>query len=118
MSAFAAQAAAFLAGNSLVISVPAAIFRRVMPGWDAWAAAFAVTSAVEAFLRWSPAAAADTATALFCTWMWYRRRRRGRKRAGGLAGAKSRARVARIAGRMRETLRPRPSLRPVPQGAS
>ncbi len=43
--------------------------------------------------------------------------RRKRKRAAALAGAKSRARIAALVARVRQTVKPRKVLRPVPGGA-
>lgn len=47
---------------------------------------------------------------------WWRKRRRDR--APKFAGAKSRARIAALVATLRESLRPRPILRPQPGGAS
>ena len=59
----------------------------------------------------------DAAVAAFLAWDLWRRHRRQVRRALGLAGAKSRARVAALARKAREAARPRPVLRPVPGGA-
>jgi hypothetical protein len=48
--------------------------------------------------------------------LWWLSRRR-RKRAPKLAGAKSRALLAAVVAKLRESLKPRPVLRPVPGGA-
>jgi len=66
-----------------------------------------------AFGWWAPAEFSAGTVAHGLYWLWRNRRRKGRLAA---MGAKSRARVAAMARRMRE--RPaRPVLRPVPQGA-
>ena len=54
----------------------------------------------------------------FCAWMAWRRRRKDRRRAASLLGAKSRALRAAIVKRAREAARPRTVLRPSLKGAS
>jgi hypothetical protein len=60
--------------------------------------------------------AVDAANALLAVIMWWLSRRR-KRRAPKSAGAKSKAILAAVVARMRETLKPRPVLRPVPGGA-
>jgi|HubBroStandDraft_6_1064221.scaffolds.fasta_scaffold00062_101 hypothetical protein len=61
-------------------------------------------------------AAAGIAQVMLAAVMWWLSRRR-RRRAPKLAGAKSRALLAAVVAKLRESLRPRPVLRPVPGGA-
>jgi hypothetical protein len=64
-------------------------------GWAAWLAFLAAANA----------------------WCWWNsRKKRKRKRAAALAGAKSRARRAALVAKLRATRRPRPVLKPVPDG--
>jgi hypothetical protein len=60
---------------------------------------------------------ANGALAVWCAWMWFRRRR-NRKRAMQALGYKSAALLAALARRAREAAQPRPVLRPSPQGVS
>jgi hypothetical protein len=81
-------------------------------GWWAVAAAFSTASSLVAFgfgAGWPFGASGVLAMVL-----WWRSRRKGRKRAARSAGAKARARIAAMARNM-----PTPGrvLRPVPQGA-
>jgi hypothetical protein len=63
--------------------------------------------------EWGWAAVALAAAALI-GWTWWRRRRRRSPRS---IGAKARARLAALVKALRDSLRPRPVLRPVPGGA-
>lgn len=63
-----------------------------------------------------PAVAVSLPQVLLALW-WFRRRRKGRRKAAALLGAKSRALRDALVRRAREAARPRPVLRPVPQGA-
>jgi hypothetical protein len=58
--------------------------------------------------------AGNVAGVIICGWLLWRNRRR--KRAPRAYGAKSRALIAGLVRRAREAARPRPVLRPVPQG--
>lgn len=60
------------------------------------------------------AAVASTLVAAICWWL----SRRKRKRSAKLIGAKSRALLAAVVARMRETAKPRPVFKPAPGGAS
>jgi hypothetical protein len=53
--------------------------------------------------------------AVLFAWIWWRRRRRDR--APRSYGAKTRALLAAVVAKLRETLKPRPVLRPAPGGA-
>lgn len=68
-----------------------------------------------AFGYWAYASGAGLSAAIALV-IWYRKRR-GRKRAGSVLGAKSRALIAALVSRAREAGTPRPVLRPVPGGA-
>jgi hypothetical protein len=59
---------------------------------------------------WAAGSAANISLAAFLWWL----SRRRRKRAPRSYGAKSRALIAAMVARMRESLRPRPVLRPAP----
>jgi hypothetical protein len=66
--------------------------------------------------------AANFAVAAFVAWSMWRRwkrrwKRRRRDRAPKAVGAKSRALIAALARKVRESARPRPVLRPAPGGA-
>jgi hypothetical protein len=91
-------------------------FRQSQP-WGFYAYVFTIAIPADAVTAgWAPAPA-DAVTALFCAWMWHRRRR-DRKRVLDLIGAKSHVLVADLVKRAREAGRPRPGYRPAPQGAS
>ena len=97
-------------GNRAALKVATAV--------QAIAAAGLGLAAVGAFMaRYWASCALDAAVAAFLIWDLWRRHRRQVRRALGLAGAKSRARVAALARKAREAARPRPVLRPVPGGA-
>ena len=64
-----------------------------------------------------PYVLAGTAHAVLGAVMWWLNRRR-RKRAPRTYGAKSRALIAAVVAKMRETAKPRPVFRPQPQGSS
>jgi hypothetical protein len=63
---------------------------------------------------WIPASF-SLAVAAWCGWNWWRR---NRKRSPRALGAKAQARLAALVKTLRESLRPRPVLRPAPGGAS
>jgi hypothetical protein len=97
----AALAAAFLCGRrSLACALCAAANL-----------AFGVSNLASGSWPW---AIASFAVAAWCGWDWWRRNRR---RAPRLIGAKARALIAALVKAMRESLRPRPVLRPLPGGA-
>ena len=60
--------------------------------------------------------ASNGASLVLAAFLWWLSRRR-RKRSPKLAGAKSRALLAAVVAKMRESLKPRPVLRPAPGGA-
>lgn len=64
------------------------------------------------------AAILNFALAAFFAWLSWRRWRKGRKRAEALLGAKSRQLRDALVRKQRELARPRPVLRPVPQGGA
>lgn len=74
---------------------------------------FAVQAALER--QWAGCAISG-AVALLCALLWRRNRRKGKK-APRAYGAKSRALIAAMVARLRETARPRRVLKPVPGGA-
>ncbi len=82
--------------------------------WATSAGVIAVVALVAADWRTSAIAAANLAVALAC-WGLSRRRKRRAPRA---CGTKARALLAAVVAKMRETLRPRPVLRPQPGGVS
>jgi membrane protein implicated in regulation of membrane protease activity len=82
--------------------------------WAAAAAADTVGLAVTGYGSWALASVASAGLALFLWWL----SRRRRKRAPRMYGAKSRALVAALVRRVRETAVPRPGLRPVPEGSA
>lgn len=90
--------------------------------WYWWHGTWAVVCGSLAVLdvlggRWGWAAV-QSAAAVFSAWSWWKdRRNRRRRRALALLGAKSRAVRDAMVARVRESGRPRPVLRPVPQGA-
>lgn len=86
------------------------------PGDGCGAVANALSCVAFGVLGWWPLAAVSGVMAAWCAWDWWRNRRKGRRRAARLAGYKARAALARLAQRAREAARPRPVLRPVPQG--
>jgi hypothetical protein len=96
--------------------------RRLLGGrplggyWGSWLTASVTTLAEQALAGDLPAALVGIASTVFAVIMWWLSRRR-KRRAPKLAGAKSKALLAAIVARMRETLKPRPILRPVPGGA-
>jgi MFS family permease len=85
--------------------------------WTVADAAAAIISAVQREWGW----AAWIAVCAVIMGLWWRncRKRRKRKRAAAMAGAKSRALIEALVKRVRETARPRPVLKPVlrPAGA-
>jgi hypothetical protein len=90
--------------------------------WGAWAFSFAAWAAGLGALSglWpscGPMAVAHMLVAAFCAWMWWRGRRKDRRRAGDALGAKSLALLAALARKVREAAVPRPVRMPVPQGA-
>jgi ABC-type sulfate transport system permease component len=97
--------------------------RRLIPRepagtfWGQWVNAAAWQTATYLLLGfWLPTAAAAVNLVFgVVMWWWSRRHKR---RAPKAAGAKSRARVAALVRSFRESLKPRPALRPVPGGAS
>ena len=60
-------------------------------------------------------ATTSVALAALTGWDWWHRNRRKSARA---TGAKARARLAALVRALRESLRPRPALRPVPEGVA
>jgi hypothetical protein len=106
-------------GPPLVSAAGGRILRRrgrtwnFYSGWIGSAAGGAIGWAVSG--AWG-LMALDIANICLAVFLWWLSRRR-RKRAPRAYGAKSRALVAAVVARMRETLKPRPILRPVPGGA-
>lgn len=82
--------------------------------WATTAGVIAVVALVAADWRAAATGTANLAVALACWWL----SRRRRKRAPRAYGAKSRALLAAVVTKMRETLKPRPVLRPQPGGVS
>jgi hypothetical protein len=83
-------------------------------GWVSSAGCGTLSFLIQGPRVWAPLDGANVCLAVFLWWL----SRRRRKRAPRAYGAKSRALVAAVVARMRETLKPRPILRPVPGGAS
>jgi len=92
---------------------------RVLGGfWGSWITASATTAAIDAIGGGDPPATITAAVStVFAVIMWWLNRRK-RKRAPRTYGAKSRALIAAVIAKMRETAKPRPVLRPQPQGSS
>lgn len=84
--------------------------------WASWVLAAAGAAATEAIARQPAACAIAAASAVFGAIMWWLSRRR-RDRIRKAYGAKSRARLAALARSMRDSAKPRPVLKPQPQGA-
>jgi len=81
----------------------------------AWAIVCAALFGLDVATRdwgWVPVMAFGAMLNAWHCWRYWNRRKR--KRAPALAGAKSRARVAALVRKVRETARPRKVLRPVP----
>jgi hypothetical protein len=120
MTAFVVIALAGLGINGAVIGCvwfPFACRSGATTPWGWWTCVFTVEAVTAALVPgWGPVAVTQGITALFCAWMWSRKRK-DRKKAGGAIGAKSAALLAAIVSRMRETLQSRPGLQPVPAGA-
>ncbi len=83
--------------------------------WFAWGA-YAVAAALAWLLGWVPTAAVAAALAALWFWLMWCRRRRGR--APRSYGYKAKAAIAALVRKMREAMRPRPVLRPVPQAGA
>ena len=81
--------------------------------WVSAAAVVVICALFAGLWLWAGVATANGAVAVFLWWL----SRRKRKRAPKLAGAKSKAILAALVKTMRESLKPRPVLRPVPGGA-
>jgi hypothetical protein len=77
--------------------------------------AFTVALILEPAPAWAPAC--TSLSVVLAAWRLWRNRRK-RDRAPRAFGAKSRARVAALVRKARETAKPRPALRPVPGGVS
>jgi hypothetical protein len=96
--------------------------RRLLGGralggyWGSWITASVTTVLTQAAGGDLIAAAVAAVSTVFAAIMWWLSRRR-KRRAPKLAGAKSKAILAAVVARMRETLKPRLVLRPVPGGA-
>jgi hypothetical protein len=99
------------AGWGLVVSVFRGQWRR---SWWLFLGGNLLCAGSDIAVRAWPTLAANAATAVFFAWLLWRGRRR--KRAPRACGAKSLARVTALARKARETARPRPVRRLVPQG--
>jgi hypothetical protein len=86
------------------------------PVWAWWLSAAVIVVIFGAVGRDLPELATGVAQSVLAAFMWWLSRRR-RRRAPKLAGAKSRALLAAVVAKLRESLKPRPVLRPVPGGA-
>ena len=91
------------------------LLRGRPPGgfWGWWIVASVTTVLTQALAGDLPATAAATVSTVFAAIMWWLSRRR-RKRASRAYGAKSRALVAAVVAKMRQSLKPRPVFRPMP----
>jgi hypothetical protein len=111
--------AAFLIGAAvppLVASVIRSLVFSLAPFCLTWAACAAGALLGNVLASgWGAASGAGLSLTIALAFWWFRRRR---KRAPRSYGAKSRALIAALVRRMRETATPRPVHRPVPQGAS
>jgi len=120
VTGFLVPLAGDLAADGTVTLLTSALWKLISgrPAWGvsafSWGTALA-GAALQSQGGAPPFAAA--LTALWCAWMWWRGRRKDRRRAGDSVGAKSAALLAAIVTRMRETLQSRPGLQPVPVGA-
>lgn len=84
--------------------------------WPQWLAAAFWTAVTQALVPDYPAVAIAAGSAVIALAGWWLSRRR-KRRSPKLAGAKSRALLAAVVAKLRESLKPRPVLRPVPGGA-
>jgi len=100
--------------NGFLLSRIAPLIWRFHGGWGATGFVLAVTSASSGEWAWAAAGAANAALAAICWWLSRRKRRHVAK----LIGATSRALLAAVVARMKDALKPRTVLRPVPGGAS
>jgi hypothetical protein len=108
------------AGGAMVACGLAAVLRRQPKGglllFAAGNGTLAVWGMISGRAEWPVAAANLTVAVIAAWWWWWGRFRRRRQRAPRAYGAKSRARIAALTRRARETARPRPVRRPAPQG--
>lgn len=81
--------------------------------WTVFDAALAIVNAIQRDWAWAIWLAVCAIIMGFWRWRNWRKRR---KRTLALAGAKSRARLAKLVRRAREAATPRPVLQPVPRG--
>ena len=84
--------------------------------WGHWFCGGAGVTIGAASVADVPELAVGVVTTVLAAVMWWLSRRK-RKRSPKLTGAKSRALLAAVVARMRETLKPRPVFRPAPGGA-
>lgn len=90
-----------------------AYFRK----FNGWGAIFGTIAGTAGLVDgWWAVAGGFWVFAVVCAVIWWSTRRKRRDRARKAAGAKSRALVAALVKRAREVSRPRPVVRPVPQG--
>ena len=87
--------------------------RAFFAGWLSAAVAGVALGALHGDWVW---AGGNAVTGLAAVVAWWLYRRRGRKKAPRAYGAKSRALLAALVRKAREATKPRPVLRPVPQG--
>jgi len=98
------------------------VTRRLLRGkplggyWGSWITASVTTLLTQALAVNLPAALVCAGSTVFAVIMWWLSRRR-KRRAPKLAGAKAKLLIAAMVARMRESLKPRPVLRPAPGGA-
>lgn len=89
---------------------------RRLSFWVPWLVAAVCTLLTQALARDYPAAAIAAGHAVIAAAGWWLSRRR-KRRAPKLAGAKSKALLAAVVAKMRESLKPRAVLRPLAGGA-
>jgi hypothetical protein len=106
----------------VAVTLPGSVLAARRPGfgtwwYGSWAIAETVYAAISAARRdWRLAALMAVFAVLNAIWWNQARRRRKRKPAAALAGAKSRARIAKLVRRVRESMQPRPVPQPIPRG--